>query len=68
MHVYLCISVVAVCYDQLPDVPCNTSQQIQFANGTCYNSSGFLIGLWNKQTFTNTTGLKRVSASEEYYK
>jgi hypothetical protein len=56
-----------VCFDKLPDVPCNTSRLIQYPNGTCYNSTGELIGLWNPQLFNNVTGFKRTSASEEYY-
>ena len=67
MPLFVCLVVVTVCYEHLPDLPCNTSQLIQYSNGTCYNSTGFLKGLWNKEMFTNTTGLKRVSASEEYY-
>ena len=56
-----------VCFDRLPNVVCDFANMTRHANGTCYNDDGF-IGLWNNTIFRNTTGIKRVSASQEYYK
>ena len=36
-------------------------------NGTCY-AEGQFLGLWNNTVFRNVTHIKRLSASEEYYK
>jgi len=60
--------VYTVCVDRLPDVPCNASRQIAYANGTCYSDSADMIGIWNQTVFEDVTRLKRTSASEEYYK
>ena len=57
-----------VCMDRLPDVPCNVTRQMAYANGTCYRDTGGLVGIWNQTVFENVTRLKRTSASEEYYK
>ncbi|ESO12934.1 hypothetical protein HELRODRAFT_188048 [Helobdella robusta] len=54
------------CYDRMPDVPCNSSNDIQEANGTCTHN-GVLVGVWDVQTFQNLTNLKRKTPSEEYY-
>ena len=60
--------VCAVCVDRIPDVSCtNTTPQVAYANGTCYNDTE-LIGVWNETVFESSTHLKRTSASEEYYK
>ena len=52
----------------MPDVECDVDGELfRFDNGTCYNSTEF-VGLWNYTIYKNVTGLRRLSASEEYYK
>jgi len=62
------IMTCKVCVDRLPDVPCNITGQIIYANGTCYSRAAGLVGIWNQTVFENVTQLKRTTASEEYYK
>ncbi|WAR24980.1 SC6A5-like protein [Mya arenaria] len=52
------------CRLKLPSVSCDDG--VKHVNGTCYVDSAF-TGLWNDSLFTEATGRKRVSPSEEYY-
>ncbi|XP_060590649.1 sodium- and chloride-dependent glycine transporter 1-like [Ruditapes philippinarum] len=55
----------ADCRLKLPSVNCEGS--VKYLNGTCYDNTGEFLGLWNTTLFTETTGRKRISPSEEYY-
>ncbi|XP_050413379.1 sodium- and chloride-dependent glycine transporter 1 [Patella vulgata] len=43
-----------------------TCDGIAYPNGTCYNKQEF-VGIWNNTLFTNVTGRRRISSSEEYW-
>lgn len=66
MHMKEFISIVCSdCRLKLPDVNCNNGTM--YTNGSCYDNGTFL-GLWNTSLFTEVTGRRRVSPSEEYFK
>ena len=52
------------CADLLPLVTCDGATK--YNNGTCYQDNK-RIGLWNNTRFTEVTGLKRISAAEDYW-
>lgn len=54
------------CRLNLPSVSCEND--VKYANGTCYSEDGRRLGLWNATLYTQVTGRRRVSPSEEYYK
>ena len=55
------------CYKFWPDVNCTGNDFTAYDNGTCYNDTA-LKGVWDHDVFENFTGIKRISASENYFK
>ncbi|PVD25181.1 hypothetical protein C0Q70_15679 [Pomacea canaliculata] len=54
------------CSLKLPLVDCKKGEKLE--DGTCNDAtSGSFLGIWNYSVFTNATGRRRISPSEEYW-
>ncbi|XP_076468790.1 sodium-dependent proline transporter-like [Babylonia areolata] len=56
------------CSLKFPFVTCEDENNVQNEDGSCTDvTSGDMVGLWNATLFTEETGTKLVSPSEEYW-
>nr|WLN44358.1 AAT3 [Sinonovacula rivularis] len=55
------------CAQKVPLRACDGKEEVRNEDGSCYNADENLIGVWNDTLFTETTGIKRPSAAEEYW-